>query len=143
MLVSDYEKASEVMKVVSDEYSRRIVVAIMSRSLSIEEISREENIPISTCYRRIRRMQRLGLVRVDKTVIQGDGKKYVCYRAAFRNPSIRVTPGEVLVDVIPNTDASDKLYGMWSSMKESDKLEELPSSAYNPVPVVRARIRSE
>lgn len=143
MLVSDNEKAAEVMKIVSDEYSRKIVVSIMSRSLSIEEISRERNIPISTCYRRIRRMQNLGLVKVDKTVIQEDGKKYVCYRAAFRDPSIQLLSGELVVDVIPNTEPSDKLYAMWSTMKDSAKSEEQTSSNYSPAPFLHVRVNAE
>ena len=57
MLVSDQNKALEIVKAFSDEYSRKIILAVISRSLPIEEISAEEHIPISTCYRRVRELQ--------------------------------------------------------------------------------------
>src|SRR5271157_6070150 len=84
MLVSDQSKALESVKAFSDEYSRKIILAVISKSLPIEEISAEEHIPISTCYRRVRELQSFGILKADKTIIQKDGKKYVCYRTSFR-----------------------------------------------------------
>ena len=128
MLVSDNSKALEVVKSLSDEYSRKIVLSIISKSMPIEEISKEQHIPISTCYRRIHELQRYGIVKVDKPVIQGDGKKFVCYRASFKNASISLESGELKVDVELNReDASDRLSRMWSSVKprvEAQKQEE-------------------
>lgn len=118
MLVSDNSKALEVVKSLSDEYSRKIVLSIISKSMPIEEISKEQHIPISTCYRRIHELQRYGIVKVDQTVIQNDGKKFVCYRTSFKNASINLESGELKVDVELNReDASDRLHQMWSSVR--------------------------
>ncbi len=102
MLVTDNAKAVEVVKALSDEYSRRIVLSIISASLPIEEISREQNIPISTCYRRIHELQHYGIIKAEKTIIQDDGKKFVCYRSSIKNASISLESGELVVDVILN-----------------------------------------
>lgn len=121
MLVSDQSRALEVVKVLSDEYSRKIVLSIISRSLPIEEIAKEQQIPISTCYRRIHELLSYGLVRMDKTVIQTDGKKFVCYRASFKNASISMESGELKVDLVPNKEVSEKLHEMWTTVKDSEK----------------------
>jgi predicted transcriptional regulator len=126
MLVSDDVKAVEVVKALSDEYSRRIVLSIISRCLPIEEISKEQHIPISTCYRRIHELQNYGIVKVDKTVIQADGKKFVCYRSSFKNATISLESGELKVDVVLNrAENPDRLHEMWSSVKPNQKIQEL------------------
>jgi predicted transcriptional regulator len=127
VLVSDSAKALEVVKALSDEYSRKIVLSIISKSMPIEEISKEQHIPISTCYRRIHELQSYGIVKVDKTVIQADGKKYVCYKTSFRNALISLDSGEVKVDVVLNKeDGSDRLHDMWSAVKETERPKQPP-----------------
>ena len=125
------------MKSLSYEYSRKIVLSIISKSMPIEEISKEQHIPISTCYRRIHELQRYGIVKVDKTVIQSDGKKFVCYRTSFKNASISLESGELKVDVELNrVDASDRLHQMWSSVKPKTEDQKLVET--NGVPGIGA-----
>ena len=124
----------EVVKALSDEYSRKIVLSIISKSLSIEEISKQQHIPISTCYRRVHELQTYGIVKIDRTIIQEDGKKFVCYRASFKNASINLESGELKVDVEPNRDPSDRLHEMWSSVRIVGKAAAVAESG---TPLVR------
>jgi len=125
MLVSDQNKAVEIVKAFSDEYSRKIILSVISRSLPIEEISIEEHIPISTCYRRVRELQSFGILKADKTIIQKDGKKYVCYKTSFRNARINLDSGQLTVDVVPNRDPSEKLHDIWTNIKSVDNTPNL------------------
>lgn len=102
MLLKDDTKAVEIVNALSDEYSRKIVLAIMSKSESIEELSKDLDIPISTCYRKVRHMLRFGIVRPFRTVIDENGKKYVSYATTFKNASVKFESGEMMVDVIFN-----------------------------------------
>lgn len=104
MLVLDQVKATEVVRALSDEYSRRIVLSIITKALPIEEISKEQQIPISTCYRRVHELEQFGIIRAAKTIIQEDGKKFVCYKASFKNASINLESGELRVDLVSNRD---------------------------------------
>ncbi len=150
MLVSDQAKALEVVKTLSDEYSRKIVLAIIKRSLPIEMISTEQHIPISTCYRRVHELLSYGIIRADKTIIQEDGKKYVCYKASFKRASIQLESGELKVDLISNREPEDRLYDIWQLVKGPENSEIMkrevshpPSSAtavaQESVPIVRAQ----
>lgn len=138
MLVSDSARALEVIKSLSDEYSRKIVLSIITRSLPIEEISKEQHIPISTCYRRMHELLDYGIVRPDKTIIQEDGKKFISYRTSFKNATINLESGELKVDVEPNRDPSDKLHKMWDTVRKSEQTEEPKTKSQPPVPLVRA-----
>lgn len=110
MLVSERATAIEVFDALADEYSRRIVMSIISRPRSIEQISREQRIPISTCYRKIYGLLSMGIVKRDKTIIQGDGKKYRCYKASFKSAHIDFESGEIRVEVVPNTESYEGSY---------------------------------
>lgn len=124
MLVSDDVRALEVIKSLSDEYSRKIILSIIKRSLPIETISHEQHIPISTCYRRIHELQSYGLVRADRTIIQEDGKKFVCYRSSFTSASILLESGELRVDLVLNRGPEDKLHDIWEAVRDQEEAEE-------------------
>ena len=91
-----------MIKALSDEYSRKIVLSIISKSAPIEEICKEAQIPTSTCYRRIHLLKRNGIIRPEKTIINEDGKRFVLYRSAFKNVSISFLCGGFVVDLVPN-----------------------------------------
>ncbi len=104
MRLSDPSIAQEIADALLDEYSRKIMLSLIDYSKSIEEISEEENIPISTCYRRIHVLLHRGMVKACETVLQKDGKKYIKYRAIFKNVSLQIDSSKMAVDAIPNTD---------------------------------------
>jgi DNA-binding Lrp family transcriptional regulator len=120
MQVSSENKAIEVVKVLSDDYSRKILLSVINNSLPIEEISKEQNIPVSTCYRRVHEMLAFGILKPERTIIREDGKKYICYRAAIKNATIRLESGELKVDVVLNRDPSDKLGVLWSNLRSGE-----------------------
>ncbi len=125
MLVTDEVKAAEVVRVLSDLYSRRIMLSIVSKALPIEEISESENIPISTCYRRIHEMLVFGIVKPERTIIREDGKKFVSYRSVIKNVTIFFEGGDLKVDVILNNAQADRNSGLspglGSSMPETSR----------------------
>jgi DNA-binding Lrp family transcriptional regulator len=106
MLVLDHSKGEELVRALSDDYSRKIILAIMSKAQPIEEISREQGIPISTCYRRVHDLLVSGIVKPDKTIILEDGKKYISYKAAFKNATINLDSSELSVVVVLNKEES-------------------------------------
>jgi DNA-binding Lrp family transcriptional regulator len=119
VLILDKAKADEVVKALSDEYSRKIILSIISEPLPIEEISRRTKVPVSTCYRRMHELFNYGIIRADKTIIQDDGKKFICYKSSFKNATIQLESGELVVDLVSNRDPSEKLHDIWSSVKSA------------------------
>lgn len=76
---------------------------------TIGEICFEEQIPLSSCYRRVRQLVDLGLVIVERRIITEEGKKYAVYRSTLSSLDMRMENGKVFADVILNDDIRDKL----------------------------------
>ncbi|MDG7001807.1 MAG: winged helix-turn-helix transcriptional regulator [Nitrososphaerota archaeon] len=130
MQVLDQSKAMEVIRAFSDEYSRKIILSIINKSLPVEEISKEQNIPISTCYRRVHELSSFGIIKAERTILQEDGKKYVCYKSAFKSASVHLESGELTVEFVPNRDSTEMLHAIWSAVKSG-----VPEAEKNPVPL--------
>jgi|GEM_PF-655875 DNA-binding Lrp family transcriptional regulator len=133
MLVLDHSKGEELVRALSDDYSRKIILSIMSKSEPIEEISREQGIPISTCYRRVHDLLVSGIVKPDKTIILEDGKKYICYKAAFKNATINLDASELSVVVVLNKEESSAPFE--TSQPEHERVQKHLVAS---VPMVRA-----
>lgn len=100
--------ATKAAKAISDEFSRRILASIVAEGKTIQEISREQGIPTSTCYRRAREMVDEGLLVVERIVITRDGKKYAVYRSAFKTIEIASDLTSVSAFACLNEDVEEK-----------------------------------
>lgn len=127
MILLEDAKATEIARLLVDDFCRRICLSIMEKSLSIEEISTKQHVSINTCYRKIHELQEYGLVAVDKIEIE-KGKKLVRYLATFKGFSISLESGRFEVDMIQNQDSSDRLNEMLSEMTNPVK-EQVNASA--------------
>ena len=94
-------KAIEIIRTLSDDYSRKIVLATITKPLTIDAISEEHDIPISTCYRRIHDLEEKGIIR-SEPIITDDGKRAYLYRSTFKRATISFASDEFAVKVKPN-----------------------------------------
>ena len=100
MMVVEEVKVNEVLRAVSDEYARTILASTLSQAKSVEDISNQTGIPVSTCYRRVHELVSLHLLKLEKIVITDTGKKYETFRSILKNAKIGLSSaGELVVDV--------------------------------------------
>jgi DNA-binding Lrp family transcriptional regulator len=104
-----------ILGALGDASSRRILTSAMARGKTVEEISEEENLPLSTCYRRVREFLDDGLMVLEKLILTRTGKRYAIYRTSFTGVSVRFTSEETVVEATPNLDVIDKLRTKWLS----------------------------
>ncbi len=102
-----------VLGALGDEFSRKILLSSISSGKTVEEISADQNLPLSTCYRRVRQFVDDGLMVLERIVITQTGKRYAVYRTAFSGVTIKLDSGEVSIDTTPNADVRDKLLTKW------------------------------
>jgi DNA-binding Lrp family transcriptional regulator len=107
--------SSAILSALGDESSRRILTSAIARGKTIEEISAEQNLPLSTCYRRTRTLLEEGLMILERSVVTPAGKRYAVYRTSFSQTAITFVNGEIAVEVTPNLDILDKLRRRWLS----------------------------
>jgi DNA-binding Lrp family transcriptional regulator len=95
------DKKQAFLVAIGDVYMRKILMATARRGKSIEEISDEKQIPISTCYRRMNDLSRLGLVTTERIVITASGKKYEIFRSTLKEAILKLTWGELEIELTP------------------------------------------
>lgn len=140
MWINDAEKVRKIVSALSDEYSRKIIAATISKAKSPEQISEEEAIPLSTCYRRIHDLLALSIIHVNKIDL-ADGKKSVLYKSAYKNILVKFESNELAVDLDPNTNSpSDNLSNMWKTMKgETNGITAPPNVAIQDCDLCQAK----
>lgn len=62
------EKSDEIISIISDEQSREIIKVVSKAELTIQQISNLLNIPQSTAYRKVRKLEELEIVKKTKVV---------------------------------------------------------------------------
>ena len=99
MLLARDDKSGPLMQVLADEFSRRILVSASSSPKTINDISKEGGIPLSTCYRKARELVALHLLSVHRIVVTDSGKKYALFRSVVKDTSITFSYEELSMNV--------------------------------------------
>lgn len=115
--LSDPARVQSLVQSLADEYSRKILLSTIPSPKSVEDISRENDIPLSTCYRRVHELLEAQIVVIDKIIVTNDGKKYELLRAAYRAVTVSFVNGVMKVDVVINEDVAEKLRRLWLTMR--------------------------
>ncbi len=56
LMVVEQDRKEALLQAMANDYMRKILLSTVSCARPIEEIARENGIPISTCYRRVREL---------------------------------------------------------------------------------------
>jgi predicted transcriptional regulator len=109
----------EASKIITDEYSAKILVATYKRPKSALELSHRFGIPIAACYRRIHLLEKVGLiVCVDKVLTQ-KGKRIKIYLSQLKNAYIFFEKGKLRVRFELKTGSIENFGGEWTPMDDS------------------------
>ena len=93
----------------SDEFSRRIMSSSILEGKTVKEICSQENIPESTCYRKLNHLVEEGVMVVERIALIPAGKKHVIYRSAFSSVRVKLVDGVLSAEIAVNPDVADKL----------------------------------
>lgn len=83
--VLDQALAKQVMSALADDVSRKIIASVVAKGKTVQEISAEQSIALSTCYRRSRTLVDQGILFVERIVVTGDGKRYALLRSSLKS----------------------------------------------------------
>ena len=114
MLASDNANSLDLVKLLADEKSRKILLTLISRPLSIQEISAENHISIKTCYKKTRDLEIKGMIVKDDTNLSDNGK-LVRYRSAFKKATIDLESGKLSIRVRN----PEEMHSIWSALRTS------------------------
>lgn len=106
--------------------ARSILVSMMSRAKSVEDISRDIGIPISTCYEKVRELLDYGILRREGILITRAGMRCALYRAAAKSFHVKVGIDGTEIAIAPNEDQLDNLRSTGGVFVKSVKADPYP-----------------
>ena len=123
MIIKDEKHKLAIANALIDEYSRKILNSTMENSKSVMDIMREQEIPMTSAYRRIKLLLDNKLIKVEKSLLTDDGKRYYLYRSAIKSVIINYIDGNLFLDITPNIfdRPEDKLMQSFANIKEVRK----------------------
>jgi len=80
--------ALETSRLLTEEYTAKILLATMGKPKSAFDLSEKLNIPIAACYRKIRILEDAGLLICDERKLTQAGKRMSVYRSRVLNAQI-------------------------------------------------------
>jgi hypothetical protein len=111
--VLEFIAERDIMEAMADEYSRKILGAIVERGKPMDQISTESSIPISTSYRRVHELCERGLVIIERFLVSSDGKREAIYRSTLRGAKIEFESGKFRALGALNDEIPDISFRMW------------------------------
>jgi hypothetical protein len=96
-----------------DGSSRKILMSTIEAAKTVESISAETGVPLSSCYRKIADLVSERMLVIERMVMTPTGKKYAIYRSAISGIHIDMGRGRIAVSVMPNADVTEKVRSAW------------------------------
>lgn len=109
--------SKEILSVLNDEISRKIIKKITGDELTIGQLSTFLDIPQSTAYRKIRKLEELGLIKKIKVVRNDDGSDESFYKSWVYQIGITFKNGE-LSYTVEKFKMEDKIVRLWEKFSE-------------------------
>jgi predicted transcriptional regulator len=83
-------QALETSRLITEEYSAKILLATMGKPKTAFELSEKLGIPIAACYRKIRLLEQAGLIQCVERRLTQAGKRISLYKSSVKNAQIIV-----------------------------------------------------
>jgi predicted methyltransferase len=77
-------------------------VSTIEDSKTVFEICKENDLPISSTYKKIKKLKDLGLLFIDRIVINEKGKKVVFYKSKIQSVELILNKKQVLLQFKKN-----------------------------------------
>ena len=105
--ISDDAKKQIILESIADKYCKQILKNTVDKPKSAMMISDEENIPLSTVYRKLQRLYGGKLLAISGS-FNRDGKKYFLYMSKIKDIAIHCNLEATTIEcVLNNTKQED------------------------------------
>ena len=85
-----YDINQKIIKGLADLESRTILFSITQKALLTEDISRKTNIPLSTVYKKLEKLQELTLVKIERIELSEHGRRMKYYKSRISEVEISI-----------------------------------------------------
>lgn len=85
ILSFEYNDAIPRLQVLADIVSHKIILSTIDIAKTAQQIALENKLPVSSTYKKIRRLHQLDLLCIDKVSIDESGKKVLFYKSKIKS----------------------------------------------------------
>ena len=82
-----------------DEYNMKILASTSHKARSARELAFMFDIPLASCYRKLRELAAAGLIKLESTELTADGKRYKVYKSQIDCVTLVYERGKVHMKV--------------------------------------------
>ena len=93
-------EALELSQAVLDSYAARILLGTCQDAVSVIDLSHRFGIPIAACYRRIRELERMGLVYCERALPTRNGKGLQLFRSRLKSVRVTLEEGRLKATIV-------------------------------------------
>jgi transposase len=106
-----------VSQLLTDEYSIKILVATVRQPKSAQDIAAKYGIPIAATYRRIKDLEKAGLLVCQERRLSQQGKRVSYYISMLKNAYVFFEDGSLRVKFQLKTGGADRFGDDWHEVK--------------------------
>jgi len=88
-----------ITQILTDEYNMNILAATSHKARSARELAFMFDIPLASCYRKLRELCAAGLIEQEGSELTSDGKRYKVYRSRIGSVTLVYERGTLRVKV--------------------------------------------
>ena len=81
----EYDEAIPRLQLLADIVSHKIILSTIDIAKTAQQIALENNLPISSTYKKIRRLCQMDLLCIDQVRIDESGKKVLSYKSKIKS----------------------------------------------------------
>ena len=97
-----YDITQKVLEALIDTESRSIIFSIVNRSKTASNLSTSLKIPLSSVYKKLSDLENLTLIRIEKTILSENGKRFKVYRSRINKAEISIKKPEPTLTLSAN-----------------------------------------
>ncbi|HXS59565.1 MAG TPA: hypothetical protein VN703_02005 [Candidatus Sulfopaludibacter sp.] len=79
------QKDVSILNELFDGFSYKILLSVADESKTVFQICKDNSVPISSTYKKIRKLKDANLLCIDKIIINEKGKKVVFYKSKIQS----------------------------------------------------------
>ena len=100
--LSDSTIAIPLLQDIVDELALKIISSTIDTAKNVLQICSDNNIPPSSTYKKIRKLQQEGLVSIEKMETDGNGRKVTFYRSTIKSLDFNLKKESILLELEQN-----------------------------------------
>jgi hypothetical protein len=102
----EYDEAIPRLQLLADVVSHKILLATIDIAKTAQQIALENNLPVSSTYKKIRRLCQMDLLCIDQVNIDESGKKVLFYKSKVKSLEFCLKKGACMLQFEKNDHTS-------------------------------------